>query len=71
MRVPAQSSGLSAASIALLQARTKAVRSVAAEDGSAMANPGGRRLNPHAVERPVTPERGAPPPRGSIVDILV
>jgi hypothetical protein len=68
MRVPGQSSGLSAALIAVLQARTKAVRSVA---GDPAADPGGRRLNPHAVERPIAPERGPPPRRGSIVDILV
>jgi hypothetical protein len=71
MRVPAQSSGLPAGLIALLQARTKAVRSVADEGDPATANPSGRRLNPHAVERPVAPERGAPPRRGSIIDILV
>jgi hypothetical protein len=44
-----------------------------AGDPSSAANPGGgRRLNPHAVERPIGPEHGtAPPPRGSIINIVV
>jgi hypothetical protein len=70
MRVPARSSGLSAALIAVLQARAKPVQAVAG-DGNPAAGPGGRRLNPHAVERPLAREGGAPPPRGSIGDILV
>jgi hypothetical protein len=70
MRVPAQSSGLSAALIAVLQGRTKPMQAVAG-DRDAAANPSQRRLNPHAVERPMAIGRGAPPPRGSIVDIIV
>jgi hypothetical protein len=69
MRVPAQSSGLSAALIAVLQARAKPVQAVAAE-GDPAAGPG-RRPGPHAVERPLARADGPPPPRGSIVDILV